>query len=407
MAINSWRGDAQEVSQVSRLTVGGTVTAGDVVTATINRKEVSYTAQSGDTLALVASGLYDALSASTIPEFAEVTWSYTTGDVYVVGTGTGSVPFTVTASVSGGATLTLAATTPTAASGPNHYDVDDNWSLGTKPTSSDDTVIGAGASLLYGGGTIAGNTISIRGEFSESIGLPKINTNGYVEYRTRYVTFDSATVKVGEGAGTGSSQLFVKAIGSSTWTIVKTAQRQDESIPALDIDATGNPTRINIAGGDVGLCVDNEGTSRTFGTVAVNQQSSRLTVGRSVTITSLDFDSGIVDVWGVATAVAMKDGEYTQRAGTLTAITCYGGYVRMEQSGTVTSAVFRKGTRGPAPTCDCSDNNLARTFTNAEFTGGSAFLDPNNTVTHTNPYTTDMESLAASDIGSRFTVQRG
>ncbi|MBA2116784.1 hypothetical protein [Bremerella alba] len=71
MAICIWRGDAQSVAQVDRVTVDN-VEIGDQFTLTINRKTVSYTATAG-TPANVYQGLSAAIAAAAIAEFPMAT----------------------------------------------------------------------------------------------------------------------------------------------------------------------------------------------------------------------------------------------------------------------------------------------------------------------------------------------
>ncbi|MEW4564721.1 hypothetical protein AB1K70_19430 [Bremerella sp. JC770] len=67
MAICIWRGDAQGVAQVDKVTVDN-VEVGDIFTLTINRKSVSYAATAG-TPENVYQGLASAITAAAIAEF--------------------------------------------------------------------------------------------------------------------------------------------------------------------------------------------------------------------------------------------------------------------------------------------------------------------------------------------------
>lgn len=67
MAIKVWRGDAQGVAQVDKVTVEN-VEIGDIFTLTINRKDVSFTATAA-TETSVYAGLAAAIAAADIPEF--------------------------------------------------------------------------------------------------------------------------------------------------------------------------------------------------------------------------------------------------------------------------------------------------------------------------------------------------
>ena len=95
--------------------------------------------------------LVTALNASTITEFAEVTWSRSTSTL--IGTAdTAGKPFTATMSTTetgGGAAdsqtidggASSAGTSTTACSGPNFWNVAGNWSGGAVPVNSDDVII--------------------------------------------------------------------------------------------------------------------------------------------------------------------------------------------------------------------------------------------------------------------------
>ena len=95
MATRVWLGHAPAVAQVSTLTPTN-VEVGDVFTATINGKSISFTATAA-TVENVVAGLVAAWNASTIPEMLEITAS-DEGDGKVTLThGTAGVPFSVSA----------------------------------------------------------------------------------------------------------------------------------------------------------------------------------------------------------------------------------------------------------------------------------------------------------------------
>lgn len=103
MAICIWRGDAQGVAQVDRVTVDN-VEVGDVFTLTINRKIVSYKAVSGTPLG-VYQGLASAIVAAGIPEFpTAIAVAETDGEsAYLRLTGPDDgTPFLVTGSTTNG-----------------------------------------------------------------------------------------------------------------------------------------------------------------------------------------------------------------------------------------------------------------------------------------------------------------
>lgn len=406
MAKNKWRGDAQPVAGVDTLTIGGTPAAGNTVAVTINRKEIKYTAISGDTTSTIAANLQALLTNAGLAEFAEKTWSVLTNVVTATDT-TPGVPVTMTvAATGGGATITLA--TVTATTGPNFGDNAANWTLNAAPSGTDDIVLEGESPILYGLTDWTVNSVDCRGAFTAGVGLPEWNEAGYYEYRTRSLKWDCANVKVGEGPGAGSSALFVSGVASSTWKIFGTSTRATDAVPALDIKFTGNPTLVTIAGGDVGIGVTDESVSPTIATVAISGEGSRLTLGRTVTVTALDQDNGTTATFGTVTTAGITAGNYTQEDGTLTTLNADGGYIRLRQGGTVATCTARgQSTDGQiSPVVDCTDNQFARTFTNHSFTGGAALYDGNNTVAFTNAGTWDRASLNNSDLGTRFLIQR-
>lgn len=147
MAINSLRGDAQDINQKQTFTLTG-ITIGGIWGIVINGKTVTYTAVSGDTNATGATALQAILVASTIAEFHDVSWSVSsniiTGESAVAGT-----PFTATVTSSGGVSLATAVTQT--ATGKNFVDSAPNWSLGRVPAGECSPPVQSGASAVSGG----------------------------------------------------------------------------------------------------------------------------------------------------------------------------------------------------------------------------------------------------------------
>lgn len=407
MARNEWRGDSQPVAQVRRYTLTGTPDAGDTVSLVVNLKEATYTLVTGDTLATAMAGLAAAWVAAVFPEAREANASYTTGDAFLdLTASTAGKPFTVTAAATG---VTLTATDVTASKGPSHVDDADNWTDGI-PTADDNVIIAGGASLLYGLGTLAGTTCDLRASFENAIGLPKWNTAGYYEYRTRELTLNIATVYVGRGEGNGSSELYLKGVASAVWEVHKTGNRTNESIPALDIGATGNITTIKVSGpSDVGFLVQDESTARTVTNVALAGDEARLTWGRLATGTNFDMDSGTADVYGVFTNPTIGRGQYNQHEGGFTTMLAYAGIVRLSHTGTATTVTGKgRGDGSIEPVFDCEQNSAPRTFTNSAFSGGACMWDANKSVTLDagGTHTADQTFFANSRLGPAVTWNR-
>lgn len=105
MAICIWRGDAQGIAQVDRVTVDN-VEVGDIFTLTINRKTVSYAATTGNP-ASVYQGLATAIAAAAIAEFPSATYVAATeteaAHLRLTGLADGT-PFTITGATTNGGT---------------------------------------------------------------------------------------------------------------------------------------------------------------------------------------------------------------------------------------------------------------------------------------------------------------
>ena len=167
-----WTGKADAVSQQCTATPGGTIGT-ETFTLTVGGQSTTYTAQEGDTATEVAEGLRDAWNASTHPYFTGVTATAATG-VATLAADTAGVPFVVTGSATGSATLTVA--TPTASAGPDDWSTDANWSSGSKPAAGDTVVIeNSDAPILWGldQSAVTLTELRVMQSYTGKIGLPE------------------------------------------------------------------------------------------------------------------------------------------------------------------------------------------------------------------------------------------
>jgi hypothetical protein len=406
MATNRWLGHAPATAKVVTLTVGGTAANGDTVKYTINGKTITATAASMTTITLAAA-LAALLQASTIPEFVEITWDYTAGDAFVTGTAaTAGVPFTGTASATGGTTLTQA--TVTASNGPNHVDSTGNWSLAALPGAADDVLIDGGSDGLWGFENISAaayNSFKMKASFEGRWGLPFRNDNDYVEYRGRAWPLATAITTVfGEGVGNGVTFANFTIATAAAVTVYKTGQRAEPNVPALNLSGMSSGT-VSVVTGDVGVAADDPTLSGTVTTGKTNEGTT-LTVGIGATVTTLNEDGGSVDAAGTVTTLNITAGDATLYVAPTT-ITSDGGTVVGRFTGTVTTLTFRgQGNPQNIPVLDLTTDERARTATNGSFTGGARLLDPDKSLTMSNAFTFDRESLKNSDLGARFSILR-
>lgn len=415
MSINRWRGDYLPRAQVVTLTVGS-ATVGHTFVVTMNGKAVSYTAITGDTTATIATALQALLAGATaIPEFAEVTWAVdATNTNVVVGTAaTPGVPFT--ASLSGTGTFTLA--TPTTSTGPNHVDEPKNWSLGTVPGATDDVLVDGGADLLFGWNNLSAAayaSLRVKASFGGAIGLPFYNPAGYVEYRTRAWPVNTAVpVLIGEGTGQGPSRVVLACGAALDLTVFQTQGRaagaEGDTGPVVNVSGPTSGT-CYIAAGDVGFAADDDTLTASGVTVTMDGDSPVLTVGRNATVATLNQSGGATTALGVVTTANVTGGTLVLYRAPTTLTADAGGTVDCRFTGTATTVTFRGQGAGAdaagGPVCECGNDPRPRTFTNSTFVGGAVLHDPEKTATFTNSGTWDRASLAASDLGARFSLQR-
>lgn len=100
MAIRIWRGDAQSISQQTKVTVEN-VEIGDIFAITVNLKSISYTAEAA-TAVDVYGGLAAAIAAENLPEFPTAAYVAATGDEEAHLLLTSDVPFTATGQATNG-----------------------------------------------------------------------------------------------------------------------------------------------------------------------------------------------------------------------------------------------------------------------------------------------------------------
>lgn len=411
MATNRFRGDAVAIKQV----VTVQITANDVVTTykiTINGKVVSVLGNA-DGVNSTASDLQTALDASTIPEFAEVTWTVSTDTV--TGTAaTAGVPFTATSSVSGGAGTIGAVTTTTASAGPNDWSTAGNWSLGAVPVNGDDVVIeNSSVDISYGldQSAVTLASLTIENTYTGKLGLPDYTTGStsYYQYRDKYLKIGATTCNLGRGDGQGSGRVKIDFGSVATTVNVEGAgSPADTGLPAVILNGSNAGNVLNATQGTIGLAID-AGSTAQFPTIRVGSETSQatdvtLTCGTGCTLATINQNGGVVTVGSNVTTWTKTSGTSTNLySSAITTITADSGTHYWQSNGTITTGTFR----GDGTVLDCTRDLRSRTLTGSTFTGGAYFLDPSKTVTFTNPFATDKKSAALHNYGEApFSLQR-
>jgi len=407
-----WRGDALAIQEVKTLVVGGVAAAGQIYTATMNGKSVSYTAILGDTNATIATELSALLSStnSVPPEFNEAGYTDSgTGTITMTANSAG-VPLTITTSATG--TGTFVTTTTTAATGPNFWDNAGNWDTGTVPVTGDSVYLRkSSVDILYGtdqsGVTLA--LLDVDGTYTGKIGLPDFNANGYVEYRNTFLKISATTAYCGRGTSSGPGR-FRWNVGANqtTFKIYGTGTPDDGTPAAIEFVGTHASNSISVQRGTLAIGLKPT-TAATVLTLAIGSRDNpnsdaAVYCGYNVTLGTLNQNGGTVEVWNGLTTANLTDGTLNAYGGAFTTINNDSGTVNYDTSGTC--GTYTGGTNS---LLDCSRVSASRTFTTASFNANSSFRDPAKTVTFGGSGATircKLSELREFDIGENFLIQR-
>lgn len=325
MATKYWRGLALAVAQATTVTVG-THDAATRYEIRVNGIAIASSTGAASASA-TAAALQAAWQASTHPYRQGITASVNSNVVTL--TSVAGMPFTVTTGVVGG-TGTISNATPTAATGPHHWDNAANWSDNAVPANGDTVIFkDSGVSVCW---ALDQNTVDLADllifqSYTGRIGLPLLSVaasangetqnGGANEYRDRYLRIGWATGRIGEhhGPGTpaGSARLKLHndSASASTTEIVNTAQASvDPNLPAVRLKANVNTAAINVrlAPGGIGLAADEPAETATFGQIAIADQSelSRVYAGAGATISGWMQTGGVNRLNAAATVAAVE-----------------------------------------------------------------------------------------------------
>lgn len=417
MATRYWLGRVQPRAQV----VTVTVTAYDAATTykiTIGVNVVSVT---GDTdTAGTAEALQAALAASEYREFQEISWTYPGSGAVITGTAqTAGKPFTATSSVSGGTGTIGAVTTTTTNTSPNDVADANNWSAATLPTTGDSIVIENGStSLWWGLDALAAVDVAsciVRKSFTGDIGLPTVNTAGYVEYRETEFTLSTCTSLIVEQAASlaagaqkfnvGANACALQVIGEGTSTTLgdevmwfagtstsNTIENNGGSlaIAALDSDSAALTT-LNCTAGSI----TRAGAGTTFSTATVKGTNSILDVRSNIATLTWDGASGSLMCWNTMTVTTLS----------LTSPCVY------NSSGTIATLNLYNTENGDSAgvgSIDFSQDRSGVTITNAvNMHRGTTLNDPNGRVTLSGTPDIQLVQCRLADVSIDLGINRG
>lgn len=268
-------------SMTHTLTIPVTSTAAIAAVTAVNEQQTITLngTPSGGTFTLTfggntTSGLAFNAAASAIQSALQGLASIGSGNATVTGSAGG--PWTVTfggslaaanqplltangASLTGGNSQSIAVTTPTPSAGPNHWDTAKNWLPEGVPADFDRVRFEFGSTdVLYGldQSGITLTEIEISSSFTGSIGLPRLNSSGYVEYRTRDLTVHCPSILIGHGNGAGSGKIQLNTLDTTCWMEIRNSGGSRESgVPSITWYGDNEATEILLVQGDLGIAI--------------------------------------------------------------------------------------------------------------------------------------------------------
>lgn len=384
MAAKRWLGVVTAVKQVSTLTIGGTIVVGDVFTILCGYGTVKVIAAT-TVAASVAIQVQAALAASGVsPEFGEAVWTVVSNVVTGTGANAG-IPFVVTSSATGIATIVSA--TPTAAAGPNFGDLAGNYDGGTLPGVGDTLTVEANSPpIQFGLTALTALLAKVTFEASSiaTVGLPEFNPLGFREYRPQYWALNITSLEIGTGTGQGSSQIKLDLGAIATAVMVFNTGFANDEQPLQLIG--GAAATIVVAAGTVGIST-RATEAASFASIVVGPSATvscgltcTHTLVRTEGNTTLEASAPTLDVRG---GVCKTTGQAPQ-------VDVSGGTLSYKSASTITQAYVGPGV------LDCSDLR-SRTCTTLRMRSGGSVVDPQKTLTiGTLLLETGVKGLAAS-----------
>lgn len=409
MSIIHWRGDAPAVAQQTHITPTN-VQVGDQFQLAINGKQVSYTA-TASTVDNVTAGLAAAWNSSKVPEHAEVVNVDLETHLALQALRPG-VPFLVSASTQDGGgddDQQLLVSTPVANSGPHDWNTPANWSTGALPTTGDQVVIEQSQrSILYGldQSSVVLESLTIGQSFTGTIGLPRTNSAGYVEYREQYLTIQAAHISIGGGEGAGSGRIRLNTLtGQTVLDVLNTGVAADAMTEAIQWKGVHADNIVNVVKGSLAIApLAGEIAQLELLRVGFrNSQSGDAIVrcGATVALSAVEQAGGAVTIAADVDTARIAGGELRMTAGAIDTLLIEAGTVRFESPGDIAQAHI-----GQQGTLDFSRDLRPRSIGFCHLYPGARLLDPFKTVTFATGLQLVRAGLAAVtlDLGTNRTL---
>lgn len=367
MANNNWiHGTATAVAQVQTTTITAASTSTTATwTYTLTDDDgttaiVTYTEDGSPSVTEIATGLYNALVASTDPKFLKLSFTNPSAGVFTVTARTAGVPFSGALADDDDGTHSTVATTASVSN--EDASLDRNWSQNDAPDTGDDLIFEPGSvNVKYGlnqsGAAIADFRVmkgcsSQFGRFDDGLfHYLRIDPDAFsYQGSGQLCLFDIGSTNIspyieayGSPSATGRHTFYIKGSDIATLTVAK----GNVGIAPLDADTATVATilcgLLEQQASDVDLTV---GTGTTWTTMT--QYGGKSTV-RSAGTTLNIYKGGvcITEGTGAITTVNVYEGAtfYPKSTGTITTLNLYGtaDFTRSVAAKTVTTLNLKKG----------------------------------------------------------------
>lgn len=367
---------------------GGTFTltwdpgGGDETTGNIAYGASAATVQTAlEGLTTPTSGDFDVTGADGGPWLVEFTGSYAGSNVNAMSGDAGNL--------TGGGSQTLSKSSATTPTGPNWWDVAENFSGGSLPVNGDTVIFeNHDVDCLYGLDGLSAVTLAalhFRASYTGRVGLDRYNANEYYEYLPTEMEIGATALYVGEGDGSGSPQIRINTGSVQTAAIVRGTGTSDDDLPAFVWRGTHASNVVRVYAGSVGIGVEQHLQAATVATLDVGQQGNiesdaSVIVGDNVTLTTVNKYGGDLRCGSACTTLVQDNGEtILVGTGAYTTLTVRGGDLVYSSTGTITTlTVASEGT------ADFTQDLRGRTITNTTLEAGATLDDSFGTITFTN-----------------------
>lgn len=335
MATMRFIGSAASIKKVVTYAFAGTWEATDIVRVAFGSKRYDFVVGSTSIATILTSLVtaWKALDKTLYPEFFLVTPSEDSSSLTLTAVTAGE-DFTCTITpletggtsadsqtIEGAGTATTG-TIATANSGPYNWDIAQNWSGGSVPTSSDTVYVDKpGAWIKYGLSQSSVTLTKLVIGSNCKIGLPEVNSKGYTEYMTKKLAISATTLLVTSSADTiridvGSNQTATTMAGSGVLSFVGTHASNTVTVQAGQVE-------IAYLGGE----------SATVATLKVG--GGNVFCGTGATLTTVNADNGNLETNSNITTLNVNKGSVTVAAGAVSQLNQYGGNVYYNTTGTL------------------------------------------------------------------------